>query len=464
MITRAIIEFSYLLSSFLFLQGLHDLSSTRNPRRGNYLLGFGLFLAIASTFLQEKMNNLGWILASIILGIVIGILSARKVRISNSPIILSFFNAVGGLSAAMISFLEFNYHPLILKGTILLNQQGVFSLLSILTGTVAFSGSVVNIFRYNRIFPESGISFPFQRILNFLVLLNSFIIAGFLLSKTEPDRHLLLLFTILSAIYGIFFCLPLSGVDSPIGISFLNSFAGLSTAFCGFIFENQILIFTGVLVGASGFIMTILLARNLKRSLGNVLLGGFQNVPMSKNESEDKNYAELRTEDLAVLLKYSRKILILPGYGVGAAQAHFFCKDLEETLKDFGVEVKYIIHPLAGRMPGHINILLSEAKVSYDSLIELEDANHEFNSTDVVLAIGANDIINPVLTDDSKNPLYGIPRLHLNEIQNLVVIKRSLHPGFANLNNPIFQDPKTHLILGNIKTTLIKLISDIKKN
>ncbi|NBU97109.1 MAG: NAD(P)(+) transhydrogenase (Re/Si-specific) subunit beta [Spirochaetia bacterium] len=462
MVSGDIIEVFYLISTILIILGLRFLTRIERARHGNFILTFSMGLAVFVSLIQNNTSNLGWIFSALLIGSVMGILSARKVRLTSAPQLLAFFNGIGGASATITSYIAFIQLPG-LDNEILFSARSIFILSSIFFGIISFSGSFIVILKLLGILPESGISFPLQKLLNFFTVISAIAVSGFILAKSEPDHYLLYLLILLSIIYGVFFFLPIGGIDSPVGISFLNSYSGLALLFSGFIYSNQMMLVGGLLIGASGLILSILFAGQSKRPVFKVLFGGnIYNSP-SPYYHLGMIAKEISIIDTAIQLKNAKKVLIIPGYGLGITQTQYSVKELEEILVEFGVEVKYLVHPFAGRMPGHMNILLSEANISYKNILQVYDVNNIIHNIDLIVCVGANDIINPFVDQDKKNPLFGMPKINLEKAKQIIIIKRSLQPGFSGIENQIFFENNTSLILGNIKSSLIKLINEIRE-
>jgi H+-translocating NAD(P) transhydrogenase subunit beta len=462
MVSGDIIEVFYLISTILIILGLRFLTHIERARIGNFILSFSMGLAVTVSLIQNNTSNLGWIFSALLIGSVMGILSARKVRLTSAPQLLAFFNGIGGASATITSYIAF-IQLASLENEILLSARSIFILSSIFFGIISFSGSIIVILKLFGILPESGISFPLQKLLNFFTVISAIAVSGFILAKSEPDHYLLYLLILLSIIYGIFFFLPIGGIDSPVGISFLNSYSGLALLFSGFIYSNQMMQIGGLLIGASGLILSILFAGQSKRPIFKVLFGGSIYNSPSPYYHLGMIAKEISIIDTAIQLKNAKKVLIIPGYGLGITQTQYTVKELEEVLVEFGVEVKYLVHPFAGRMPGHMNILLSEANISYKNILQVYDVNNIIHNIDLIVCVGANDIINPFVDQDKKNPLFGMPKVNLEKAKQIIIIKRSLQPGFSGIENQIFFENNTRLILGNIKSSLLKLISEIRE-
>jgi len=445
------------------------LSNPATARKGNLVAAFGMAVAILGTiFLYEnegqKLGNYVWIFSGLAIGSIIGTLAAKKVKMTSMPEMVSLFNGMGGACAGLISIVEFNHlsHEIAVSGV----SEGhtgkvLIIVLGLLIGSVSFAGSMVAWGKLNGKIKD--ISFPGQSILN-LVFLGVALSAGGLLIFDVSNTMLLYVVLVLAILYGILFVLPIGGADMPVVISLLNSFTGVAAAFGGFLYDNKVMLTGGILVGAAGTLLTLLMCKAMNRSLQNVLLGSFGGAKAgaSAGSKEQGNYKEISLSDAATIMSYANKVLIVPGYGLAVAQAQHTCHELEKLLEDKGVEVKYAIHPVAGRMPGHMNVLLAEADVSYDKLIEMEEANDIFKSTDVVLILGANDVVNPAAKNDASSPIYGMPILEVELAKNVIVNKRSMKPGYAGIENDLFFQPKTSMLFGDAKSVLQQLVTEIK--
>lgn len=463
----SILTLIYLIGSVTFIIGLKMLSDPANARKGNLIAAAGMTLAIFGTiFLYEtdgeKLHNYGWIFGGLIIGGIVGTLAAKKVQMTAMPEMVSLFNGMGGACAALISIIEFDhlaYSPVVVHpGHVLIIFAGL------VIGTVSFAGSVV---AWGKLKGKFGdFSFKGQHIVNLLILLVIVVASGYVIYNSETELNVVYLYGILvlSLVYGIFFVLPIGGADMPVVISLLNSFTGVAAACGGFLYDNKVMLTGGILVGAAGTLLTILMCRAMNRSLKNVLIGSFgaTGTKTSGAGKDQGQYKEISIPDAAVVMSYASKVMIVPGYGLAVAQAQHVCHDLEKILNDKGVDVQYAIHPVAGRMPGHMNVLLAEADVSYDKLQEMEHANEEFPSTDVVLILGANDVVNPAAKTDTSSPIYGMPILDVELAKMVIVNKRSMKPGYAGIENDLFFRPKTSMLFGDAKKVLQDLVAEIK--
>lgn len=483
-----ILTLCYLIGSVTFILGLKMLSNPASARKGNLVAAAGMTIAILGTiFLYtdeagNKLGNYAWIFGGILVGAVIGTLSAKKVKMTAMPEMVSMFNGMGGACAALISIVEFDHflnRPV--NGGITLypplsdmynpqahlpNEGGGFVLiilLGLIIGSVSFAGSMIAWGKLNG--KVKDFSFKGQHIFNIALLLVILGLAVYLIGwMPESSKVIFYSIFVLSLLYGVFFVFPIGGADMPVVISLLNSFTGVAAACGGFLYDNKVMLTGGILVGAAGTLLTILMCKAMNRSLANVLIGSFGGGAKAAGgaSKEQGAYKEISLSDTAVVMSYASKVYIVPGYGLAVAQAQHACHELEKLLEEKGVTVKYAIHPVAGRMPGHMNVLLAEADVSYDKLLEMEHANEEFPTTDVVLILGANDVVNPAAKSDPASPIYGMPILDVELAKNVIVNKRSMKPGYAGIENDLFFRPKTSMLFGDAKKVLQDLIAEIK--
>ena len=467
-----ILTVCYLFASVTFIIGLKMLSNPASARKGNLLAASGMSAAIIGTiFLYQNvetgahLHNLGWIFGGLLIGGVVGMLAAKKVMMTAMPEMVSLFNGMGGACAALISIIEFNHLSKELQAhTIELSSVQptlVIIVVGLIIGSVSFSGSMIAWGKLNG--RVKDFSFPGQNILNLVFLATALLAAAWLVLNPE-NSFLLYIILILSLLYGVLFVMPIGGADMPVVISLLNSFTGVAAAFGGFLYDNKVMLTGGILVGAAGTLLTILMCKAMNRSLVNVLIGSFGG---SKSTELDKtkvqgNYKEINLSDAAMVMSYANKVMIVPGYGLAVAQAQHICHELEKILEEKGVEIKYAIHPVAGRMPGHMNVLLAEADVNYEKLMEMEAANDEFATTDVVLILGANDVVNPAAKNDPASPIFGMPILEVEKAKTVIVNKRSMKPGYAGIENDLFFQPKTSMLFGDAKKVLQNLCAEIK--
>ena len=459
--SRTWIDVAYLVAAVCLIIAIKRLSHPRTARSGNLIGAFGMVIAVGATFAIEEMDNYGLILAGIAVGSVIGVVSARLVRMTAMPQMVALFNGVGGGAAALIAAAEF--HRLApLEGS-LPAEELIGIVFSALVGSVSFWGSLVAFGKLQELVPGRPIVFPSQNAIN-AVLGASLVVLIVLTAVTENGLWLVLLM-IGALVLGLLFVLPIGGADMPVVISLLNAFTGLAAASTGFVLDNTALIIGGTLVGASGTLLTILMGRAMGRPLRLTLFGAFGAAPAAAAAvpaGGDGNVRTASPDDIAYMLAYARRVVFVPGYGLAVAQAQHDVRNLGDLLEEKGVDVRYAIHPVAGRMPGHMNVLLAEANVPYDELFEMEQINPEFPQTDVVVVVGANDVVNPAARNQPGNPIYGMPILDVDRAHNVVVIKRSLSPGFAGVDNPLFYDPKTVMLFDDAKAALEKLVASVK--
>jgi len=466
----SILEISYLLASILFILGLKKLSHPDTARAGNLWAAAGMTAAILFTILFHKkdgqsIGNISWILIALAIGTFIGWYASKKVKMTAMPQMVSIFNGMGGACAALIALMEFPkmQNMLAAEGVAnMFNGEAIAILLALMIGGVSFAGSMI---AFGKLDGRIGdIKHPILRIINlsFLVLLLVALVLIMTMTPIAGNNIMIYLFAIAALIYGVTFVMPIGGADMPVVISLLNSFTGVAAAMGGFLYNNQAMLTGGILVGSSGTILTILMCKAMNRSLMNVIIGAFGGSAAGSAQAGDKNVKEISLSDASVLLSYSQKVYIVPGYGLAVAQAQHLCHDLDTLLESKGVEVKYGIHPVAGRMPGHMNVLLAEADVPYEKLVEMDDVNNEVGNTDVLIVIGANDVVNPAAETDPGSPIYGMPVIKAWEAKNIIVMKRSMAKGYAAIENDLFHHPKTRMLFGDAKATLQKLITEIK--
>ncbi|MFO7617347.1 MAG: NAD(P)(+) transhydrogenase (Re/Si-specific) subunit beta [Bacteroidales bacterium] len=466
----SVLEISYLVASILFIFGLKMLSHPDTARRGNILAAIGMGLAIVCTLLfhqidGEPIGNIGLIIIAIAVGTVIGWVIAVKVKMTAMPQLVSFFNGMGGAAAALISLMEFpRMAPELIEKHGMLNGHAIAILLGLAIGSVSFAGSMI---AFGKLAEKIGDpKLKFMRVINllFLVGILSFIVVILAQGHTHPKDIAWMAYVLLgvSLLYGVTFVIPIGGADMPVVISLLNSFTGVAAAMGGFLYDNQVMLTGGILVGSAGTILTILMCKAMNRSLLNVIIGAFGGGGAAAGH-EAGAIREISVSDAAVLLSYSQKVVIVPGYGLAVAQAQHICHEMEKMLEEKGVDVRYAIHPVAGRMPGHMNVLLAEADVPYEKLIESDHINEDLPNVDVVVVIGANDVVNPAAVDDPSSPIYGMPVVRVWEARNVIVMKRGMGKGYAAIENFLFFNPRTRMLFGNAKDSIQKLISEIKE-
>jgi proton-translocating NAD(P)+ transhydrogenase subunit beta len=464
-----ILEITYIIASVLFVIGLKKLSHPLTARRGNILAAFGMGFAIIATILFHKKNgepigNIPLILAAIVIGTIIGWVIAKRVKMTAMPQLVSFFNGMGGAAAALISMMEFPHvSPELIARTGMANGHVLAILLGLMIGTVSWAGSMIAFGKLDGWIGDMRIKSMKYVNLTILAVLIGFIV--FIMTRhvqasVELTPYIYIMF-IIAVIYGVLFVMPIGGADMPVVISLLNSFTGVAAAMGGFLYNNQAMLTGGILVGSAGTILTVLMCRAMNRSLLNVIIGVFGGGGKS-NAGEAGTVKEISLSDAAVLLSYSKKVVIVPGYGLAVAQAQHICHELDKLLDEKGVEVKYAIHPVAGRMPGHMNVLLAEADVPYEQLIESDEINPDLPNTDVLVVIGANDVVNPAAEDDPTSPIYGMPIIKARDAKNIIVMKRGMGKGYAAIENMLFFNKKTRMLFGDAKSTLQNLVNEIK--
>jgi len=465
----SVLEISYLIASVLFIFGLKMLSHPETARKGNFLAAIGMVLAIVCTLLFHKkdgepIGNIGLILLAIAIGTAIGWAIAVKVKMTAMPQLVSFFNGMGGAAAALISLMEFpRIAPELIAKSGMLNGHAIAILLGLVIGSVSFAGSMIAFGKLSEKIGDPKLKF--MRVVNLLFLVGILIFVVFILVQghVDPKEISWMAYVLLglSLLYGITFVIPIGGADMPVVISLLNSFTGVAAAMGGFLYNNQVMLTGGILVGSAGTILTVLMCKAMNRSLLNVIIGAFGGggAGLDKVAGAIK---EIGVSDAAVLLSYSQKVVIVPGYGLAVAQAQHICHEMEKLLDEKGVNVRYAIHPVAGRMPGHMNVLLAEADVSYDKLHESDEINQDLSNVDVVVVIGANDVVNPAAVEDPSSPIYGMPVVRVWEAKSVIVMKRGMGKGYAAIENFLFYNNNTRMLFGNAKDSIQKLIGEIK--
>jgi NAD(P) transhydrogenase subunit beta len=462
-VSRDVTNLLYLITIVTFILALRFLSHPTTARRGNWIGAAGMLVAVVVTFVQDEIVSYWEIGAGMAVGGVFGAVAARRVRMTAMPQMVALFNGVGGGAAALISLAEFHNRapdPGALKTDI-----SASIMLSAIIGSISFAGSMVAFAKLQELVRGRPIVYPLQQPTNALVFAGV-LAAGIAIAAGAERQWLIWALVGGAAVFGVLFVLPIGGADMPVVISLLNAFTGLAAAATGFELENNVLIVSGMLVGASGTLLTMLMGRAMNRSVANVLFGAFgQLAPASAGAAAAATDGQVRSasaDDVAVMLAYAKKVVFVPGYGMAVAQAQHDVRTLADLLESRGVEVSYAIHPVAGRMPGHMNVLLAEANVPYPQLKEMDEANSEFSRTDVVLVIGANDVVNPDARSNTGSPIYGMPILNVDQAQQVVVLKRSMNPGFAGIENPLFLNPKTVMLFGDAKESVDKLAASVK--
>ncbi|HIK13559.1 MAG TPA: NAD(P)(+) transhydrogenase (Re/Si-specific) subunit beta [Oscillatoriaceae cyanobacterium M33_DOE_052] len=460
-----VIQLTYLVASSLFFVGLKQLGSPATARKGNLVASIGMLLAVVATLLDKHILNYQMILLAIAIGTVIGIVSAYKVAMTEMPQMVGLLNGLGGAASAMVAvgefwryFATFDNPPL---------DTTITALLGVLIGGVTLTGSFVAFAKLQGIMTGSPILFPFQQVVNAL-LLGGFLVGSVYICLQPSNIPIFLALVGISLVLGVMFVIPIGGGDMPVVISLLNAFSGLAASAAGFVVMNNMLIIAGALVGASGIILTVIMCKAMNRSLANVLFAGFGSgeggtAAAASGSVGDQTIHSIDPEESAMMLGYARSVVIVPGYGMAVAQAQHAVRELADQLERLGVEVKYAIHPVAGRMPGHMNVLLAEANVPYEVLYDMDDINPMFDQTDVALVIGANDVVNPAARENPSSPIYGMPILDVDKAGHTIVIKRSMNTGFAGIENDLFYKDRTMMLFGSAKDVVAKLVSEVKQ-
>ena len=460
-LSQTAINFTYLVAAVLLIVGIRRLSSPPTARSGNWIAAVGMGIAIFFTFLSPEITSYWLIFAGMAVGTVIGVVSARLVKMTAIPQMVALFNGVGGGAAALIAAAEF--HRIAPAAGHLSGDSVGAMLFSALIGSISFSGSLVAFGKLQGLVSEKALLLPGGRALHGLTLLACLGAGAWVLAGGGVPAYAL--FAALSVLFGVVIVVPVGGADMPVVISILNSMTGLAAAATGFVLGNVALLVSGTIVGASGTLLTQLMCKAMNRSLGNVLFGGVggaAGAPAGATGVNKRPVRDLSIEDAAVLLANVQSLIIVPGYGMAVAQAQHVTRELADLLAAKGVDVKYAIHPVAGRMPGHMNVLLAEANVPYSQLYDLEQINADFERTDVALVVGANDVVNPAARHDKASPIYGMPILDADKARHVLLIKRSLNAGFAGIDNELYYDPRTTFVFGDAKQVLTKLVEELK--
>ncbi|MGH7476820.1 MAG: NAD(P)(+) transhydrogenase (Re/Si-specific) subunit beta [Longimicrobiales bacterium] len=456
-----VIAIAYLIASVLFIVGLKRLSSPATARSGNLLGAAGMLLAMVVTLLDRQIVTVGAIMLGLGIGIVVGLAAARLVKMTAMPQMVAIFNGFGGGASALVAAAEYIQLP---AGGAAVDLT-LSIVLSVLIGSVTFSGSLVAFAKLQELVSGRALTYPLQKTSNALFFAALVVVAA-LLTIGEHSEPLFIALAIASLVLGVLLVIPIGGADMPVVISLLNSYSGLAAAAAGFVLSNNVLIIAGALVGASGLILTRIMCTAMNRSLRNVLFGAFGATPQlapGVAGGDGLVARDVTHEDAAVLMAYSRTVIVVPGYGLAVAQAQHQVRELSELLEKRGVDVKYAIHPVAGRMPGHMNVLLAEANVPYPKLFEMERINPDFPRTDVALVVGANDVVNPDARNNAGSPIYGMPILNVDQAQHVIVLKRSMNPGFAGIDNPLFYNENTRMLFGDARDSLTKLVTELKQ-
>ena len=459
--SRNLTDLLYLVTIVTFILALRFLSSPRHARRGNQVGAAGMVLAIAVTLAQDGLEGYGLIALAMAIGAVVGAIVARRVKMTAMPQMVALFNGVGGGAAALIALSEF-HHLAPAPGRIGADET-VSIVLSALIGSVSFAGSLVAFAKLQELVSGRPIVYPAQKLVNAAIVLGVLGL-GIVLLAGPQEQGLLVVLLVAALAFGVLFVLPIGGADMPVVISLLNACTGLAASATGFVLHNTVLIVSGALVGASGTLLTLLMGRAMNRSITNVLFGAFGTVVAGTATAVDdgRTVRSTTADDVAIMLAYARRVVFVPGYGLAVAQAQHDVRSLAELLESKGVDVRYGIHPVAGRMPGHMNVLLAEANVPYDQLYEMDEINSELAQTDVAVILGANDVVNPAAHDDPGSPIYGMPIIEVERAKNVVVVKRSLSPGFAGIDNPLFYEANTSMLFADAKKALEAISAAVK--
>ena len=453
------IRLAYLFAAICFIIALAGLSSPRRARVGNIIGAVGMFVATGMAFSTPGFHRFGLMAGAMGIGVVIGAPAARLVKMTAMPQMVAAFNGVGGAAAALVSLAEF----LGSSARTLAVYQLVEILFGVCVGAVSFTGSVVAFAKLQELMTGRPVTYPAQQAIN--GLLGAAIVGVAITAAVHPETGFVLAALALALVLGVVLVLPIGGADVPVLISLLNSFTGLAVAASGFVLRSVLLVVAGTLVGASGTILTRMMSSAMGRSIPNILFSAFGSVVVADagtGTAGDRTVRSANADDIGVLLAYARKVVIVPGYGLAVAQAQHVARELADELERRGVEVSYAIHPVAGRMPGHMNVLLAEANVPYEQLEEMDQANSELANTDVALVVGANDVVNPAAKTSPGSPIYGMPILDVEQARNVVFLKRSMRPGFAGIDNELLYNPKTTLLFGDAKDSLTKLVAAVK--
>jgi NAD(P) transhydrogenase subunit beta len=457
-----LIDLIYLFSATTFLVALKGLGSPKRARLGNAVAAFGMLVAIVATFFKfvdgHPLHHVWLILLAMFIGTIIAVPTARLVEMTAMPQLVAIFNGVGGGAASLVSITEFVH----IKSTNPATYVTLEVLLGVLIGTVSFAGSAIAFAKLQELMTGRPVTYPGQQIINAIVGVVALALIVTIL--VQGSTTLLWVLLIVAFLLGVAFVLPIGGADVPVLISLLNAFTGLAVAASGFTLGSNLLIVAGTLVGASGILLTRLMSKAMGRSLSNVLFSAFGSVITATGASgvEGRSVRSGSPEDIGVLLGFASKVVIIPGYGLAVAQAQHVLQELAQDLESKGIEVFYAIHPVAGRMPGHMNVLLAEANVPYEDLLEMDEANSELATADVALVVGANDTVNPAAVNDPSSPIYGMPIIHADLAENVIFLKRSMRPGFAGIDNELLYNPKTLLVFGDAKDTLTKVVAVVK--
>ncbi len=453
-----LINLIYIVSAILFIYGLKMLSSPATARRGNFISAIGMFLAVVTTLINKEVVDFQWIVLGFVIGAVIGAFAARLIAMTQMPEMVALFNGFGGIASLLVGWGVYHSDPSADSLTI----TTIF--LSILIGGVTFSGSLIAFAKLSEIIGGKPTLFTGQKVFNVLILI-AIIAAGVLFIMSPVSSYdILIAIIVLSLILGVLAVIPIGGADMPVVISLLNSYSGLAACAAGFVIQNNILIVSGALVGASGIILTKIMCKAMNRSLSNVLFSGFGATTTGKGGKQEGEVKPIVAEDAYFILEAASSVAFVPGYGLAVAQAQHVVRELGDLLEANGAEVYYAIHPVAGRMPGHMNVLLAEANVPYDKLYEMDDINPIMNTVDVAVVIGANDVVNPAARHDEESPIFGMPIINVDYAKTVFVLKRSMAAGFAGIGNELFFAPNTRMLFGDAKASISAVVAEFKES
>jgi len=451
----------YLIASLLFVYGIKFLSSPKTARQGNLLAAIGMLLAIVFTLLDQKIISFSWIIAGLLIGTALGTWMAKSIKMTAMPQMVALLNGFGGLSSLLVAYVEYIYtQPDILP------EPSIVISLSIMVGGVTFTGSVIAFAKLQELMSSKAVVFKGQHILNVMLFLVNTIL-GYMMIMNPGEIWIPVVIALISLLIGVLVVIPIGGADMPVVISLLNSYSGIAAAMTGFLLYNNVLIISGALVGASGIILTNIMCKSMNRSLLNVLLGGFGNTTSEgPDTSQGKNITvkQIDVEEAAMLFDSAQSVIIVPGYGMAVAQAQYAVRDLMNLLEKKGINVRFAIHPVAGRMPGHMNVLLAEANVPYDKLVEMDMINDSFPTTDIALVLGANDVTNPAAHNNPKSPIFGMPILEVEKAKTIIVNKRSMKPGYAGIDNELYGHENCLMYFGDAKEAITKLVNELKNS
>ena len=460
---ETLIDLFYLFSATTFVLALKGLGSPKRARYGNMVAAFGMLVAVVATFFKyvdgHPLHHVWLILLAMLIGVLVAVPVARFVKMTAMPQLVAIFNGVGGGAACLVSITEFVHIKASHPATYVILEV----LLGVLIGSVSFSGSAIAFAKLQELMTGRPVTYPGQQVIN--AIIGACALVFIIIILVSGSEVLLWILLLLALILGVAFVLPIGGADVPVLISLLNAFTGLAVAASGFTLGSNLLIVAGTLVGASGILLTRLMSKAMGRSLSNVLFSAFGSVITASGDTTRDDGRSVRSgtpEDAGVMMNYASRVVIIPGYGLAVAQAQHVVRELAEELESKGIEVFFAIHPVAGRMPGHMNVLLAEANVPYEQLIEMDEANAELSTADIALVVGANDTVNPAAVDDKTSPIYGMPIIHADLAENVLFLKRSMRPGFAGIENELLYNPKTMLVFGDAKDTLTKILATVK--